>query len=139
MNFVELDLDQRREAISTAQRFAAWRDAARREKEFRGSMTRSRSKGRDYLLRSSYGRRRRRRRSLGPRGEGTEAIKASFEVGRCEAQARLDGLWAVMIRQASVNRALGLGRMPLTGARVLRAIDAAGLLGNASGCWARTP
>jgi hypothetical protein len=35
-----------------------------------------------------------------------------------------------MDRQAAVNRALGLGRVPLIGARIVRALDAFGLLGS---------
>jgi hypothetical protein len=34
-----------------------------------------------------------------------------------------------MVRQAAVNRALGLGRVPLMNARIIRALDKSGLLG----------
>ena len=128
--FDELDLDQRREAINTAQRFQSWRDAFLRARDYRGSMTWSRSKEREYLLRSSYDKRgRRRQTSLGPRSAETEAIKAKFETARSGANRRLEDLRGVILRQAAVNRALRLGRMPLTGARALRALDVAGLLG----------
>ena len=113
MDFEELDLDQRRETVNSRQRFEAWREAYARARDFRGSMTWSSTKGREYLLRSSYDRQGRRRQvSLGPRTADTEAIKASFETGRTKATSRLDSLRETMIRQAAINRALGLGRNP---------------------------
>jgi len=89
----------------------------------------SRTKGHDYLMRVGYDKRgRRRQSSLGRRSDDTERIKAEFERGREEAKDRLRDLGQVMERQAAVNRALGLGRMPLIGARILRALDDSGLL-----------
>ena len=130
MQLLSLNPDQQREAINTRQRFAAWREALLRQREGRGSMTWSRTKGRDYLLRSAYDRTGRRRQvSLGPRSAGTERIKADFEAARERDEARIAALRPVMARQAAVNRALGLGRVPVIGARILRALDAAGLLG----------
>ena len=45
------------------------------------------------------------------------------------AERQVMDLETVMRRQASINRALRLGRMPLEAAKILRALDAAGLLG----------
>jgi hypothetical protein len=90
----------------------------------------SRTKGRDYLLRSAYDKSGRRRQiSLGPRSAETERMKAEFERARAEAEASVATLEPVLARQAAVNRALGLGRVPRLGARILRALDAAGVLG----------
>ena len=130
MDFVELDPDQSREMVNSRQRFQALRDAEARTRDFRGSMTWSTTKERDYLLRSAYDKTGRRRQvSLGPRTEDSERIKDQFELGRARASARLAELRQVMARQSSINRALGLARMPMMGARLLRALDRAGLLG----------
>jgi hypothetical protein len=71
----------------------------------------------------------RRQKSLGPRSDKTEKIKADFEKARGEAERRLQTIQPVMVRQAAVNRALGLGRVPLLSARIIRGLDASGLLG----------
>ena len=124
------DLDQRREVVNTHQRFDALREAERRLHGFRGSLTWSRTNGTEYLLKSAYDRNgRRRQRSLGARSADTEALKATFETERAEAEARVTDLKAVMARQASVNRALRIGRVPVESARILRALDRVGLLG----------
>jgi hypothetical protein len=131
-DFTELNPDQRREAINTQQRHAGLAEAQGRRDACRGSMVWGRSKGRDYLLRSAYDKQgRRRQTSLGLRSPETERIKAEFEQGRLEARARWDNMRAVMDRQAAINRALGLGRVPLLGARIIRSLDAHGLLGSA--------
>ena len=130
--FTELNPDQRREAINTQQRYAGLAEAQRRRDAYRGSMVWGRSKGRDYLLRSVYDKHgRRRQTSLGLRGPETERIKAEFDQGRGEARARWDSMRAVMDRQAAINRVLGLGRVPMIGARIIRSLDACGLLGGA--------
>ncbi len=129
-DFVDINADQRREAVNSRQRFEAWRVAAAREAETHGSMVWTLVKGREYLVRAAYDRQgRRRQSSLGPRSPETERIKAEFEVGREDAKARLAALQPVMVRQAAINRVLGLGRVPLVSARVLRLLDRSGLLG----------
>ncbi len=130
MEFVELNPDQRRETVNTQQRFQARQAALARRNAYRGSMVWSTSRGHDYLLRAGYDKSGRRRQvSLGPRSEKTENIKAEFERGRDEAEKRFAAIEAAMARQSAVNSALGLGRVPLLSARILRAIDASGLLG----------
>jgi hypothetical protein len=128
--FQELNGDQRREAVNTQQRYAAYREAERRNNTYRGSMSWKKIHGRDYLVRSYYGKSGiRRQTSLGLRSKKTEAIKREYDRGRLDAQERFKDLKAVMIRQSAVNRALGLGRVPLAGAKIIRAIDEAGILG----------
>jgi len=130
MDFVELNPDQRREAINTQQRFRAWRDAFARAQAYRGSMVWSETKGHSYLMRVSYDKQGlRRQRSLGRRSTETEKMKEDFERARDEGSLRLEELKPVMERQAAVNRALGLGRVPLLGARIMRALDEHGLMG----------
>jgi hypothetical protein len=130
VDFLELNPDQRRETVNTLQRYQAWREAAAHVHANRGSMVWSTSKGRDYLMRSAYDKQgRRRQASLGLRTTETEKIKEDFERARDEAAARLKQLEDILTRQAAVNRALALGRVPLLGARIIRALDTHGLLG----------
>lgn len=128
-----LNNDQRRETVNTRQRFEALAAARARLRHYRGSMVWSPTKGTDYLLRSAYEGEdgKRRQSSLGPRSAETERVKAEFDMGREAARARVETAREVMDRQAAINRALGLGRVPLTGARIIRALDEAGLLGEA--------
>lgn len=125
-----LNNDQRRETVNTRQRYEAFRAAKGRLDGFRGSMVWSPTKGTDYLLRSAYEEPgRRRQKSLGPRSAETERIKQEFDAGREEATQRFEAARAVLERQGAINRALGLGRVPLTGARIIRMLDDVGLLG----------
>jgi hypothetical protein len=126
-----LDNDQRRETINTRQRYMAFREAKQRLEGYRGSMVWSATKGTDYLLHSSYAdaRGRRTQKSLGPRSPATEQIKLDFETGRSTARRRLKAAKATLDRQGALNRALGLGRVPLTSARIIRALDEIGVLG----------
>jgi hypothetical protein len=130
IDFIELNPDQRREVVNTQQRYGAYREAEQQAKTYRGSMTWSQINGRDYLVRSYYGKSGdRRQTSLGPRSEQTEAIKHDYERARSEAQSRLKSLKTVMARQSAINRALALGRVPLIGAKIIRAMDQADILG----------
>lgn len=129
--FTELNNDQRREVVNTRQRFQAWRNAQDRERGFRGSMVWDETKGHEYLLRSYYDDRgRRRQKSLGRRSPDTEQAKLQFEIGRGVAKAARKTLDGAVERQAAINRALGLGRVPLTAARILRNLSQHGLLGH---------
>jgi hypothetical protein len=128
--FQELNGDQRREAVNTRQRYAAYRAAVQRNNDYRGSMGWKKIHGSNYLVRSYYGKSGiRRQTSLGVKSKKTEAIKLDYERGRLEAQKRLKDLKTVMARQGAINRALALGRVPLAGAKIIGAIDDAGLLG----------
>ncbi len=128
-----LNNDQRRETVNTRQRYEAFRAAKAQLRHYRGSMVWSRTKGIEYLLRSAYDEPGgpRRQVSLGPRSPDTERIKQEFDLAREAARRRFDAARAVLDRQSGVNRVLGLGRVPLTGARIIRALDDAGLLGKA--------
>ena len=131
MEFQELNSDQRRELVNTQQRYAAYREAQERANAYRGSMVWTKLKGREYLVRSAYTKSgQRRQTSLGLRSKETETIKQEFDRGRAEAQSRLQNLKDVIARQSAVNRALGLGRVPLIGAKIIRALDQAAMLGS---------
>jgi hypothetical protein len=131
--FQELNNDQRRESVNTRQRFEAWGDAKLRLDGYRGSMVWAKTKGSTYLRRSYYvgNSSIRKQTSLGPKSAETERMKSEFERGRSEAKSRYDELTATLERQAAINRAVGIGRLPLIVAQILRALDNAGLLGNA--------
>jgi hypothetical protein len=131
MQFQELNNDQRREAVNTQQRYAAYREAKTRADSHRGSMVWSKIKGHEYLVRSHYDKSGLRRQvSLGARSKKTEETKLEYEHGRTEAERRLKDIKAVMARQTAINRAIGLGRVPLIGAKIIRALDATGMLGS---------
>jgi hypothetical protein len=131
MEFQELNNDQRREAVNSQQRYAAYRDAKADLNSFRGSMIWSVSKSREYLVRSYYDKTGiRRQSSLGARAPETEHIKLEYDRGRREAEQRFKDISVVMARQAAVNRAVGLARVPLIGAKIIRALDNTGVLGS---------
>jgi hypothetical protein len=130
MHFQELNNDQRRELINSQQRFQALRDAKAAWDAQRGSLTWVESKGHEYLARSYYDKAGlRKQTSLGARSPETEKMKTDFEARRAAAEDRWKNLRDTMERQTAVNRALGLGRVPLIGARIMRALDGFGMLG----------
>lgn len=130
MHFQELNNDQRRELVNSGQRFQALRDAKRARNAQRGSLTWVESKGHEYLVRSAYDKAgSRKQTSLGARSPATETMKTDFDATRIAAEDRWKNLRETMDRQAAVNRALGLGRVPLIGARIMRALDGFGMLG----------
>ncbi len=131
IDFTELSDDQRREAVNTQQRYAAYRQAEERARTYRGSMVWTHDGDRDYLVRSHYDKSGiRRQTSLGPRSEETETIKRDYDRGRSDAQSRLKSLKDAIARQSAINRAISLGRVPLIGARIMRALDQARMLGS---------
>ena len=131
MQFQQLNNDQRRKSVNSQQRFEALRDAKRAWHTHRGSVTWKSSKEREYLVRSFYDKAGlRKQTSLGLRSPETEKMKLEFAARRDAAEARLKNLRGTMERQAAINRALGLGRVPLIGARIIRALDDFGLLGS---------
>ncbi len=122
----ELALDARRQLAEVQQRHLALRALeAEMGRRFAGSMAWRRRAGRDYLYRRQRG----IERSLGPRGADTEAAHAAFIAGKAAAEARIATLRRGLEAMAPVNRAMGLGRVPLVAARLLRRLDAAGILG----------
>ena len=126
MSFAELDNEQRRQLIDATQAFEAWRAAAQEFRHsYQGAMYWRTSKGKDYLGRK-YGQ---VWESLGARSPETERVKADYTEARSRLRQRLTRLAQRLDRMAPVNRALRLGRMPLTPARILRKLDEAGLLG----------
>ncbi|MER8530323.1 nucleotidyltransferase domain-containing protein [Mesorhizobium sp. M0494] len=130
IDFVELNNDQRREKVNSDQRFIALKEAQRKAKSFRGSLVWHTVNGIDHLMRSYYDAAGvRHQKAEGRRSPASEAVKADWEAARASAQETLSARQEQMERQSAVNRALRLGRVPLIAARIIRAIDNAGLLG----------
>jgi hypothetical protein len=131
MIFQELNNDQRRETVNSAQRYAVWRKAREDSVGYRGSLVWKPKNGVEYLIRSYYDGLGtiRRQKSLGPRSAETEATKDTFDKGRQRLRERRLAIQAQLRSQAAINRAIGLGRVPLLGANIIRAFDDAGLLG----------
>jgi hypothetical protein len=126
MELMELSADQRRRLVDATQVFEAWREA---DKEFRhsyrGSMRWKTIHGKDYLYRT-FGR---SGRSLGPRSAKLEKLKTDYVGQRTSLKRRVANLEKRVREMARVNRAMNLGRVPETAARILRKFDADGLLG----------
>lgn len=130
VDFIELNNDQRREKVNSDQRFTALKDSQRKAKSFRGSLVWHTVNGIDHLMRSYYDSTGARRQKVeGRRSPVTEAQKADWEVARASVQETLSARQEQIERQSAVNRALRLGRVPFLAARIIRAIDDAGLLG----------
>lgn len=122
----ELSGEQRRQLIDTQQVFGTWCEISHKSKRrFAGSMRWGERNGAEYLLRKIG----RTETSLGRRSSDTERIYEAFATGRSENQDRLKGLAKRLDELAPVNRAMGLGRVPVIAARILRRCDEAGLLG----------
>lgn len=126
--FRQLDGGQIRQLIDTEQLYAAFQEAqAERLRRFRGSMSWKRVSGRQYLYRKTDD----RWESLGRRSDETEHIHDRFRSGRQEAKERLRTLDERIRRNAPINRAMGLGRVPWVAARLLRRLERERLLGGA--------
>lgn len=129
-DFVELNPDQRREKVNSDQRYQALLNARGALAGYRGSLVWHGSDGSQRLMRSYYDRSgARRQKTLGARSPQTEALKAEWEQRRAQAVQVFAERRETMERQAAINRALRLGRVPLIAAKIIRALDEAGLLG----------
>ncbi|EJK87667.1 nucleotidyltransferase domain-containing protein [Rhizobium sp. AP16] len=126
--FNEMKSDQIRQTIDTEQLFEAWLAVnADLSHRFAGSMAWKTVSGRDYLYRKT----KTSWKSLGPRSSETERTYMQFHEGRSERRQHLATLSTRLDEMAAINRAMRLGRMPLTTARILRALNKANLIGNA--------
>jgi hypothetical protein len=127
-SFITLKGEKIRQTIDTEQIFEAWRGLSQDIRHsFSGSMAWKTVAGKDYLYRKAT----HAWKSLGPRSAETELAYAQFHGGREDARNRLASLSSRLDEMAAINRAMLLGRMPLTTARIIRALDKAGLVGSA--------
>lgn len=122
----ELTGEQRRQLIDTQQVHEAWLDAEdERQRRFVGSMRWVSRNGVDYLLRKI----KQTETSLGPRSDTTERTFIAFTKGRERNKDLLAGLSNRLDTMAKINLAMGLGRVPLIAARILRNCTKSKLLG----------
>ncbi len=116
---IEFSNEQRRQIIDLSHAFSARRGA---RKNSMGHYRWVTKRGNEYLMRKYGG----IERSLGRRTPDTEAMMDHHRRARLtyrQSGARLE-------KMARVNRALRINRVPVMAARVLRALDDAGLLGD---------
>lgn len=127
MEFSVLRLDQARQTADVEQAHNVLREGRDRLSHYRGTTRWKTIKGHQYL----YRRIGIKDVSLGPRSAETDRIKAAFDDGKAKAQAIYDSARRRIEEMAPVNRAMGLGRVPLIAARIVRKLDDERLLGAA--------
>ena len=124
---VEMNEDQRRIFIDTAQLHEAFMDAFARSRAYRGGMHWKKSKGKEYLFRSldrsGHG------KSLGPRSEETESIHAEFHQNKQQVLDRLNHLTGQLKAQARFCKAARIARVPRIVTSILRLLEQHQLLG----------
>ena len=120
--------NQRRIFIDAAQLYEAFADASREERSYRGGMHWKKSKGKDYLFRSTdrlgYG------KSLGPRTLETEKILEAFRKGKQRSKERMSSLGERLREQARFCKAANIQRVPRIVSNILRVLDQHHLLGS---------
>ena len=120
MYFRDLDGDQARTYVDTAQAYTAFRAACDDARAFAGAMQWKRIHGREYLYHKHN---QKRYESLGPRNAETEVRYAAFTAGKVEAADRIATLDARLKTQGKLARALGIARVPKLAAEILKAIN----------------
>jgi hypothetical protein len=126
MELKALSGEQRRQLIDTQHVFTTWRaEKTDSNHRFAGGMRWGKRGDKEYLLRKVG----KTETSLGMRTKETEAAYEAFVRGRSDNDDRLKGLSERLDQLAPVNVAMGLGRVPTIAARILRACDEHGLLG----------
>jgi len=125
--FSDLSSEQLRQLVDLEQVFRSYRGAQQDwNAQYRGTMTwRAASNGEEYLHRREGA----VDKGLGRRTSETEAIKIAFDEAKARVKEKLQGTSARLDQMAPVNKALRLGRVPMTTAKVLRKLDEAGAIG----------
>ena len=120
MGYHPFNLEQRKVAISASDVFQVLQAHRQQAASVAGSMHWKQINGRQYLYRGySYG----KNQSLGARSPETEKIKQQFEERRKSYKEEDASLLAKVQLHAQYIKANQLNRFPLTGARVLRALQ----------------
>ena len=126
MELTEFSADQRRRLVDASQVFDTWREADREFRHgYRGAMRWKTINRTQYLYRT-FGK---IGNSLGRRSAKLEKLKADYTEQRTKLRRRLTGLEKKLKEMTRLNRASNLGRVPEIAARILRKLDAEGLLG----------
>lgn len=109
---------QRLHLVNSEQLYENWLDAHRRVEQYRYGMHWKKAGGHEYLFRVRD--RKGNGKSLGVRSPSTEQLFLEFARGKERAESRLKAIDAALGEQARLNKALRLGRVPETVARILR-------------------
>ncbi|MFH1983598.1 MAG: nucleotidyltransferase domain-containing protein [Pseudomonadota bacterium] len=120
--------NQRRIFIDAAQLYEAFIVAFRDGRSYRGGMHWKKSKGKDYLFRSTdrlgYG------KSMGPRSPETEKTLEDFRKGKERSKERMASLKQRINEQSRFCKAAAIQRVPKIVTSVLRLLDQHKLLGS---------
>jgi len=125
--FTPFSLRQAREFTDTMQAFDGVTETAERRRANRGTLAFRKTNGHDYLVKWFYDAERRKAKVLGKRSPETEGIEREFSQARKSLDARAKSLRANLEKQARMNNAVGLSRLPLISARIIRAFERAGI------------
>ena len=130
MHSAPLSNEQSRQLIDVAQVYDVYRRAQNdAEHGFRATMQWKKSKGIEYLYRTTRHKGKAVSRIVGRRSPETEKLKNTYEIQRRKIRTRVDALRQRLNEMARVNRALRLNRIPMLESRILNALDVEGLLG----------
>jgi hypothetical protein len=123
----EMNDDQRRIYIDTAQLYETYMDAFTKSRAYRGGMHWKKVKDKEYLFRSldryGYG------KSLGPRSKKTESTYHEFHKNKKDVHARMKPLKEKLKEQARFCRAARIARVPRIVTAILRLLEQHQLLG----------
>jgi hypothetical protein len=125
--FTPFSLRQAREFTDTMQAFDGVTETAERQRANRGTLAFRNTNGHDYLVKWFYDGERRKAKVIGKRSPETESIEREFSHARKSLDARAKSLRANLEKQARLNNAVGLSRLPLISARIIRAFERAGI------------
>lgn len=118
---------QLKQQIDAEQAFAAWQDAATKARDFAGGMHWKTVAGKEYLYKSLD--RKGNAKSLGVRGDGTEAIEQHFHTQKALYKTRMQSLRETLATHSKINAALRLGSAPGVVAELCTRLHQVGLMG----------
>jgi hypothetical protein len=102
-------------------------ETAERQRANRGTLAFRETNGHEYLVKWFYEGEKRKATVIGKRSPKTEAVEREFNQWRKALDARAKSLRANLEKQARLNVAVGLARLPLISARIIRAFERAGI------------
>lgn len=127
MSFYELNNNQRRVFIDTAQVYEAYRDILKKEHAYKGGMHWKKAKDREYLFRTQdrhgYG------KSLGVRSPETEKILAGFKKNKQKIKGLKASLLERLKEQSRLCKAMMIQRAPKILIRIVQLLDQHQLMG----------
>lgn len=124
VDFIELDDAAKRQHIDARTIFQAEEAARQAAKEVRGGMYWRRTRGTEYLIRTSTSN---SQKCLGARTPETQAIYSRFVERKAAAEARVSSLRQALIQNQKLNRVLHVGRAPVIVVKILNQLVVAGL------------